>query len=1197
MQSLVTSIPGRGLAFLMILFLILLGCDFNFPLKPSSGAPEYQSRNFVTVPGGMVNAAGGNLLVQRLDISLDTILGTHEIRATYNAIAQKWLWNFQMSYDGSVFEDPTGAEYDLSGLVDGAAIPGTVWVRVDSDTIKTKGGRAFNFDADGSLSSSHWATMPYPRIEYGADAISQCTSPALCTAYYALQVNSDGNPTSITDLRSGRIAEFQYDFRGQLVVARSPLDVENGWDGFRYEYDASGALLTAMTSSEGERIEYEYVDKGQIRSVIQIGEGNPTHQFQYYGKNQEEMYRTVHTSPLGGKTRYSFDSQRRLHSIELLDTEEREFATWEGLRPITRTSANGATTFYTYVDDDVATVTRPSGNVVTYSYAPGAVDPEHPMSRPVARVEDSLGLLGEFQYDALGRCTSIENGEGEITEFTYDAAILASATAPFGAEVTFPIYGVHGHWIEAGSPLSEVPIKRAFDAVGNMEIAGAGIQEGGILFRSFDANRTANLIHVAATRQGRVTSSDYVSIAHRSDGLRVNVLRPQGADHEMDYDALGRLVEVRERVDGEWHATRFEWDLGGNVTARELPNGMREEISYDTYGRPVRKAAFRDGVFEGELVATYYNGLIESVYDSIRGVTQVFDYDFADRVESVMFLPNGEFQTFDYDVRGHTTRESYFAPSGAMLRGFSFEYDLVGRLRKISDDDGTIAEAFYEDGLETRVEYGNGLVREAEYEPGTGKLVGYTTWDATDTIVEATTIDSGVDQNPPRGYVSSSTQTPIAATEEHYWMGLTGSLSDPDKLVGNRVWGWDDGEGRFKEYVYDELSNLVSNSSGDSYTYNDERNRLLSATLSDEQISLDYVYDEAGYVIERSGVPITWTATGRLASLGPVTIEWDMALRPISISVGGVTRQFALFGGRVEGDPINGAVGNVDYGVASVSLVSGETLYRHRDFRGNVSFVSDDTGAIVGHYRYSAYGLDAVFGPSVDSRGFAGGTELGDGLVLLGARVYDSYVGRFLSPDFFFNELNQFAYALGNPIDFWDPSGLSVKAARYRVIAGSLHATALGLFAVAAVVALFDPPAAAAMTAVGLAFEAESALYENEANKADLEEELQKEATEGGTQAPREFDVLGANSANQGRFASSGLGSFSGSSISADIGGELAVMILGDSLPGACPRAPLAFVHLSRGMRAWLWMLVALQLLLGIIILSRRRVSGEECDD
>jgi RHS repeat-associated protein len=185
---------------------------------------------------------------------------------------------------------------------------------------------------------------------------------------------------------------------------------------------------------------------------------------------------------------------------------------------------------------------------------------------------------------------------------------------------------------------------------------------------------------------------------------------------------------------------------------------------------------------------------------------------------------------------------------------------------------------------------------------------------------------------------------------------------------------------------------------------------------------MDYTYDAAGFATSRDGVPITWTATGRMSSCGPVEIEWDMLDRLVSLTVGGVTRDFSLYGGRVESDPETGSLGALDLGEVSVPFGSTERSYRHFDFRGNVSFVSNESGEIVNHYRYHPYGVDAVLGSGGNEVTFVGRSEIGP-LMLLGARMYDPVVGRFISPDPVFSLLNQYSYTLGNPVWFSDPDG------------------------------------------------------------------------------------------------------------------------------------------------------------------------------
>jgi RHS repeat-associated protein len=1020
---------GRALASVLAVFLATGGCRPGQLLDPEPGAPAYRRPGLVPVPGGAVNAAGGNLIVERLDLSIDTILGTWEVRATLDSAGGGWLWNFQIAYDGATFLDPSGARHDVTGLLSGERIPGSVWVKADADTIETQGGLGFHFDGDGRLDYVAWRSGDYPRIEYtwkpDSLEMASCTQAAACLPFYTVALDAGGRPLRITDVRTGRVADFSYDPFGRLEVARTPLEVEENWPGTRYEYDLWSWRLTAMTNSEGERVEYVWQARSRIWLVVAQGEGNPHHEFRFRARDAAGLYPTVHRNPLGGETVLFFDDQRRLRRVERTDAGETLQYAWSGKQIAELTLPGGVTTAFSYEGDDAATVTEPSGNVVSLTYAPGALNTADPWQRPIARIEDSLGLVEERTYDAQGRLLSVRNGEGETVSFDPGPVALNAVTDAAGRTWSFPFYGIHGHWLEMEGATQD---ERAFDPVGNPTATSAGGQEGGVLTLGHDSNRNLTALNVAATEAGSVVSQDQVSVTYRSDGRPAYVARPRGADHDFVYDAIGRLVERRERADGTWHATFFEYDTAGNLTARERPNGMREEWTYDRYGRVTHHRALRDGVLEGEATTTWQHGRPATYSDSLRGTTEVYSYDPAGRLQTILF-GYGETLSLEYDLRSRRTAEVYALPGQGAIRRLEFAYDLANRRTRASTDGGELLlERIYGSGRLERTRYGNGLERAYEYDPGTGQLAATTTTNAASQVLEHTVITREARENPVRFAVEVQTTTPLAATREEYWLGIGGSLGSSDLQVGKRVWHWTDGAGSHREFVYDALSNQVDSGAGDVFVYNAEANRLLEATLTPGGETVAYSYDDAGFADSRGGLPITWTATGRLASHDEVAIDWDLRGRPISITAAGATRDFVFFGGAVDSDPDTGALGGLDLGALQLPFGSEQRLYRHRDFRGNVSFVTDESGAVLSHYQYSAYGVQSVHGIQVDAQTFAGRREIGD-LMILGARVYDPAVGRFLSPDPVFQLLNPFSYTFGNPVWYWDPDGMEPSLA------------------------------------------------------------------------------------------------------------------------------------------------------------------------
>jgi len=122
-QTLARSLFGRLLASILAAALPLVGCLSESPLEPTAGIPQYEEIRLVSVPGGLVNTAGGNLFVRRIDMSIDTLLGRHEVVASYNSASGAWIWNFEMTWDGKSFLDPTGFAWRGSRVPAGYADP------------------------------------------------------------------------------------------------------------------------------------------------------------------------------------------------------------------------------------------------------------------------------------------------------------------------------------------------------------------------------------------------------------------------------------------------------------------------------------------------------------------------------------------------------------------------------------------------------------------------------------------------------------------------------------------------------------------------------------------------------------------------------------------------------------------------------------------------------------------------------------------------------------------------------------------------------------------------------------------------------------------------------------------------------------------------------------------------------------------
>jgi len=1018
------------------------GCPGNVP-APTAGAPDYQSLAFVAVPFARVNVLGGNLLVERRDLDLDTRLGNLRLGAVWNSADPTWRFGFELSYDGTLLVDASGARHFVANLPSGQAVPGTIWVRVDARTLRTKGGLVHEFDADGRLAAVRWASGAYPRLEYrralvgGASRlqeIRQLAGAGDATQLARFAYDAAGRLATIDD-RAGRRATFSWSAEGRLLAARDPLDVERGWPGFRYEY--TDGKLAAIVSSEGVRAEIAYAGP-RVAEVRARGEGDPRIRFAYAAAGGQLV--TTVTDPLGNASRHAWDATRRVLSIENA-LGERSVWTWQGLRPSSFTGPDGVATSWSWADDEPVLEAQASGNVVRFVWELAGENRRDPTRRALRSSADALGPLEQNEYDDRGRLVRTTNGAGESWSFAWNGDnLLASSSDPAGVETRFRDHGAHGHphRVERAGR-SET---RDYDAAGNLlagsgsaDLPGAG--DTGVVSRSYDADRNLAGLLLGDLDLAGPLETRSLRIDYRSDGQPLRIARPEGGDSEFGYDALGRLAERRDRAAGAWRTTHIERDLLGRPTASVRPNGMETRIEYDAAGRTSLLVQLRGGAFESAAGFGYAAGRLASIVDSAHGYAEeTYRYDAAGRPSAVVY-PGGERLELAFDLRSRPVEERYVARAGGELRRLRFAYDLADREVELRDGALPLRGLSFQAGRLAEERFGNGLVRSYVYAED-GLLRDVTMRDAAGTLVER----SRYEQVPIVSHAqwrasTSSYGALVASSHESFLLAPIG-----EGLPGPRAAGFaSDPEGiAFLTLAYDVLGNLVrtgepSAAQRRAFSYDGERTRLLRIRRADGATLHQYAYDEAGFAVTRDGEAIVWDGGGRATAVGDrASFRWDTLGRPVATTLEGVEQRH-LFGGRVRASA-GGVPLSIELSAVELSLL-GAHRYRHLDFRGNVKLLSDAQGRIVAHLRYGPYGVDRVDGAPDAAAGFAQGRSLGD-LMLLGSRLFDPDAARFLAPDPVFQLVNQYTYAAGNPVWYWDPDGRSPQAATAVALGAAL---------------------------------------------------------------------------------------------------------------------------------------------------------------
>ena len=178
--------------------------------------------------------------------------------------------------------------------------------------------------------------------------------------------------------------------------------------------------------------------------------------------------------------------------------------------------------------------------------------------------------------------------------------------------------------------------------------------------------------------------------------------------------------------------------------------------------------------------------------------------------------------------------------------------------------------------------------------------------------------------------------------------------------------------------------------------------------------------------------------------------------------------------------------GSADWG-GTVTPPTVDYRYFINDHLGSVAVVTDDALNIVrlsydawGKQRNATTGADAACGTitSPTTKGFTNQEQMpGSCLVNLSARLYDSEIGKFLTPDpvvgdiFVLNGFNPYAYVLNNPLSFTDPTGLCFlgcfwKSGIFKAIVAIAVAVVFQQWGV--IPALLGESAAFATSAIGM---------------------------------------------------------------------------------------------------------------------------------
>ncbi len=711
---------------------------------------------------------------------------------------------------------------------------------------------------------------------------------------------------------------------------------------------------------------------------------------------------------------------------------------YDGLgRPIGLTTPMGAHTFTTYrlsgTEDSVDVTTNATGT------------PQAPSGTDSLALMDVLGRTTSTQvealnpattaYDVLGNATLATDPAGVQTKNLYDnLAELTTSTTSFGtsaaADTTYT-YNALGLVSSVNGPRTDVDDSEtyAYDLDGRL----LTVSDPGVFLPN------------GSTPPGTSTTPVSVTTTYDDAAERVQVAQPMSTvktlTRNWNYDTNGRLATYAD-LKG---STVYSYNDAGLVSQIADPRPQSVFYGYDDLGHEVCRHTSACTVSTSGADAFSYDkaGNMLSATSPAAGFSMTYDND--GRLWKVFHNPNltTPETTYSYDAQtGHLS--SILDAAGTT----SYTYYPTGLVSSIDDPLGASGVSTYSydsaGRLSGRVDTQASLTWTRGYDPNTG-LVNSQTIIKTGT---QTTLGSFTLGYNPAGDVTSKTSTVGSNAANGTWAYTYDAMRRMTQATGpnatgvqtTTLYGYDGASDRITTKVgtaaivttsYDAAGYPTTATDATTYTL-DKIGDLLkvdkSGTFGDET----YGYDAYARLVcakmattttcANTASPVTWSldtldrAVTRTALSGTTTYFYrGMSQDPVKTVAGSTTTTYAMG----LANPVAQKVGTT-------------TRFYLSDLHDDVVGMADTTGASQGTRSFDPWGSVLATSGSTSALGFQGDlTDSTTAQVDMGTRWYEPGLGRFSSRDSVFGDptnlatLNQFAYANGAPVSFYDPTGMS----------------------------------------------------------------------------------------------------------------------------------------------------------------------------
>ncbi|MEI8365576.1 MAG: DUF6531 domain-containing protein [Parachlamydiaceae bacterium] len=803
---------------------------------------------------------------------------------------------------------------------------------------------------------------------------------------------------------------YEYDACGRLIEEVDPLGncTYRDYDALgrvfhvtkeglttTFTYEAGG-LVASVTSQSGAMTTRTYTSNGLPISEVYPDGTKTSYVYDFFGRPIEEVKNdNVQTIRYDDAAHQVIRSQGELTEVETFDFRGNLISrvdpaghewvkTYDGLNRLkTETTPSGYTTNWNYRGDTI-TCTLPSGEQIVERYEAGSL--------VESQTQDSQGILiASTRYDKHPDQGMIQEIRGDVVTTTWKNTLGLPIRIQQGNLTTTHYYDPVGNCIATVDGDGHLT-QRKFDGLGRIE--RKTLPDGAIIGYKYDVD--SNLI--AFQMPGNLT---WVA----------------------DYDLMGRKRFEELQANGK---ISQHWDYlyeNGQLKQVKDPLDRTHAYTYDAHSRIIAENV-------GQYARTYEydpRGFLTSLKESGNDVSQVERvYDSAGRLIQEEITLNGAIV--------HRTQQSW-TPSTRTLEIGNHKRELcyqVGQLKRLAVKDFELSYDYTMNGL---------LAKKTS--PFSTVDTHYNTYGLPETIHTQLRGDSYEEilQWTNSGKLSTQETTYPNSTRKAYTYSSQGHI----KTVNNESYMFDfDQAGRGIRTISPN-SEIPSNGL-------DSFGKILVEAIDNKMI--DIAYDDIGQVIANGNDRLSWDPWGRLIAVTNDTYDWSASYDAlgrrlktyyaplkndsphakqreplITTSFYDPEDKFQEIGINYDGrtfwklckdtscDAIIDEEGNV------VTLV--------HDIQGNLSAIVSSQDIIWNQHEPSPYGPLST--PSLKPELFSVAqahiwqSKRVDptGYIWLGARYYNPYGGRFLSPDPISHPtcLDLYAYANGDPINNIDPDG------------------------------------------------------------------------------------------------------------------------------------------------------------------------------